>query len=291
MILGIPIQAIMQGLINGLAMGWIYVLMAMGLTLIYGIMRIMQFAHGEIYMIAAYIVYYLSAVFGLPLPVAIFVGIVLTSLFGIVLERFLFRPIKSSDIGPFIMTTGLILILQCVAVVMFGVYQRHIPRLAKGTYEIMGSFIPKDRLVVVFFAIILSVILYLFLKKTKFGLAMVASAQDPEGAISLGINPDRMSSLVMAMGCALAAAGGAFAGALFDVNPSMGFPALVKGLTILVLGGMGSLPGAIIGGIIIGLIDGVVPILFGPALTSILPMLLVILLLLIRPQGLFGHEG
>lgn len=291
MIFNIPIQAILQGVINGLAMGWIYVLMAMGLTLIYGIMRIMQFAHGEIYMIGAYLVYYLSVTFGVPLFLAILVGMVMTALLGIVLERFLFRPTRDSELGPFIMTTGLILILQSGAMVIFGVYQRHIPRLAKGSIEFLGSYIPRDRILAVIIAVMLSGVLYLFLKKTKFGLAMVASAQDPEGAISLGVNPNRMAALTMAMGCGLAAAGGALAGALFDVNPVMGFPALVKGLTILVLGGMGSLPGAIIGGIVIGMIDGVVPIVFGPAMASIAPLVIVILILIIKPQGLFGHEG
>lgn len=291
MIFGIPVQAIIQGVINGLAMGWVYVLMAMGLTLIYGIMRIMQFAHGEIYMLGAYVVYYLAVSFGVPLLVSIIIGMIVIAVFGIALERFLFRPTKNSELGPFIMTTGLILILQSAAVIVFGVYQRHIPRLAKGSFQILGSFIPKDRIIAVCVAIVLSGALYLFLKKTKYGLAMVASAQDAEGAISLGINPNRMSALSMAMGCGLAAAGGALAGALFDVNPVMGFPALVKGLTILVLGGMGSLPGAIVGGIAIGMIDGIVPIVFGPALASIAPLLVVILILIIKPQGLFGHEG
>jgi len=100
-----------------------------------------------------------------------------------------------------------------------------------------------------------------------------------------------MSDLVMAMGCALADAGGALAGSLFHVNPAMGFPPLVKGITIIVLGGLGSLPGAVIGGMLLGLVDGLVPILFGPAWASILPLLIVIIVLVIRPQGFFGHES
>ena len=287
----IPIQAILQGVINGLAMGWIYVLMAMGLTLIFGIMNIMQFAHGEIYMMGAYIVYYLSVVYGVPFFFATILGMIAMAFFGLLLERFLFRPIKEHEIAPFIMTTGLILVLQSAAVVTFGVYQRKLPSLAKGTYNILGSYVPKDRIVAVAAALVLSGLLYLFLKKTKFGLAMVASAQNPEGAISQGINPDKMSAMVMAMGCALAAAGGALAGSLFHMNPAMGFPPLVKGITIIVLGGMGSLPGALIGGMILGLVDGLVPILFGPALAAILPLLIVIIVLVIKPQGFFGHES
>ena len=289
--LELPIQAIIQGTLNGLAMGWVYVLMAMGLTLIFGIMEIMQFAHGEIYMLSGYIVYYLAAVYKVPFYIAALLSMAIIALFGVILEKFLFRPIKHEEIAPFIMTNGLALVLQSFAVVSFGVYRRRLPKLADGSLEIMGSFIPQDRLVAVAGAVILSGILYLFLKKTRFGMAMVASAQSPEGAISQGINPDRMSALVMAMGCALAAAGGALAGSLFNVSPAMGTPALIKGITILVLGGMGSLPGAIIGGLILGLVDGLVPIIFGAAWASILPLLLVIAVLLIRPQGIMGRES
>jgi branched-chain amino acid transport system permease protein len=119
---------------------------------------------------------------------------------------------------------------------------------------------------------------------------MVGSAQDAEGAILQGINPYKMAALSMAVGCALAAAGGVLAGSLFDLNPFMGLMPLMKGMTIIVLGGMGSLPGAFIGGMILGLVDGVVPILWGPGLASIVPLFFVIAVLLIKPQGFFGRE-
>ena len=138
-----------------------------------------------------------------------------------------------------------------------------------------------------------------FDKATDHCLLGIAMGDQPYAGIgrlvdrcgSQGINPDRMSALVMAMGCALAAAGGALAGSLFNVSPAMGTPALIKGITILVLGGMGSLPGAIIGGLILGLVDGLVPIVFGAAWASILPLLLVIAVLLLRPQGIMGRES
>jgi len=137
--------------------------------------------------------------------------------------------------------------------------------------------------------VILSLALYLFLKLTQYGQAMVASAQSSEGAILQGIDPNRMSALSMAIGCALAAAGGTLAGSLFTLSPYMGLMPLVKGITIIVLGGMGSLPGAFVAGMTLGLIDGVVPILFGAAWASIGPLLIVIVVLVIKPQGFFGH--
>ena len=275
---------------NGLALGWIYVLMALGLTLIFGIMRIMQFAHGEIYMIGAYVVYYLTASFKLPLLPAIGLSMLTMAAAGLILERFLFRQFKEDWLAAVVAATGLTLILQSGAVVVFGLYPKNIPSLAQGPFNIMGSMVPKDRVAAVVVAIVLSLVLYLFLKTTKYGQAMVASAQSPEGAIFQGISPNRMGAMAMAIGCALAAAGGTLAGSLFPLSPFMGITPLVKGLTIIVLGGMGSLAGAFIAGMILGLIDGLVPILFGHAWAAIGPLLLVTTVLVIKPQGIFGHE-
>jgi branched-chain amino acid transport system permease protein len=287
--LNLPIEAIWQGLMNGLALGWIYVLMALGLTLIFGIMHIMQFAHGEIYMLGAYVVYYLTASLGFSLLAAMALSMLVMSVIGLVLERFLFRPLKTDWASAVVGATGLTLILQSGSVVMFGLYHRNIPLLAQGPFNILGTVVPKDRIVAVVAAVILSLALYFFLKLTEYGQAMVASAQNPEGAILQGIDPNRMSGLSMTVGCALAAAGGTLAGSLFNLSPYMGIMPLVKGITIIVLGGMGSLPGAFIAGMTLGLIDGLVPILFGATWASIGPLLLVIVVLVIKPQGFFGH--
>ena len=285
----LPAYAIWQGVINGLALGWIYVLMALGLTLIFGIMHIMQFAHGEIYMIGAYVVYYITAFFKLPLFLATALSMVIMAVVGLILERFLFRKLKIDWLSAVVATTGLTLILQSGAVVIFGLYERSIPLMAHGPFNITGIIIPKDRVVAVVVAVILGLVLFFFLKITKYGQAMVASAQSPEGARLQGIGPDKMAALAMALGCALAAAGGTLAGSLFALSPFMGLPPLVKGLTIIVIGGMGSLPGAFLAGMILGLIDGVVPILFGHAWAAIGPLLLVIIILVIKPEGFFGH--
>jgi branched-chain amino acid transport system permease protein len=288
-ILDLPLQVIWQGVINGLALGWIYVLMALGLTLIFGIMHIMQFAHGEIYMIGAYVVYYLTASFKFPLIIATALAMVVMGAAGLILERYLLRPLKEDWLSAVVATTGLTLILQSGAVVVFGLYERSIPMLARGPFKLLGLIVPKDRVAAVVVAVILSLCLYIFLKLTKYGQAMVASAQNAEGAILQGISPHKMAAMAMAVGCALAAAGGTLAGSLFALSPFMGLPPLVKGMTIIVIGGMGSLPGAFLAGMILGLIDGLVPILFGHAWAAIGPLLMVILILTIRPQGFFGH--
>jgi len=289
--LDISAQVFWQGLLNGLALGWIYVLMALGLTLIFGIMRIMQFAHGEIYMLGAYAAYYLIASLEFPLFLAAGLSMLVMAAAGLILERFLFRPFKEDWPSAVVAATGLALILQSGAVVMFGLHHRNLPVLAEGPFNIMGNIIvPRDRIAAVALAVFLSLVLYLFLKATKYGQAMVASAQSPDGAILQGIGPNRMAALSMCIGCALAAAGGVLAGSMFQMGPFMGLVPLVKGLLIIVIGGMGSLPGALIAGMSLGLIDGLFPILFGHAWGSMSPLFFVILVLVIKPQGLFGHE-
>lgn len=279
-----------QAIANGLALGWLYVLMALGLTLILSIMGILQLAHGEVYMIGAYVTYYCCVSFGVNLYASMFISMVVMAGFGILMERFLFRPVRAQILAPIVISLGLTLILMSSAVVGFGLYERSIPRLAQGSFVFLGSAVPKDRIIAVGFAIALLLLLYLFLKKSKYGQAMVASAQSREGALLRGISPNRMSSMAMAIGCALAAAGGTLGGSILMLTPFMGTLPLMKGLVIIVLGGMGSLLGAAIGGIFLGLVDGIVPIAFSPGFASLIPLLIVIFILLVRPQGLFGHE-
>jgi branched-chain amino acid transport system permease protein len=283
-------QVWIQAIANGLALGWMYVLIALGLTLILSIMSILQLAHGEVYMIGAYVTYFLCVSLGVNLYASIAISMVVMAVFGIIIEKFLFRPAQRQVLPPIVVSLGLTLILTSFAVTQFGLKEKSIPRLAEGSFIFLGSAVPKDRIIAVGFAIALLLLLYLFLKRTKYGQAMVASAQSPEGALLRGINPNRMSSLAMAIGCALAAAGGTLAGSILMLNPSMGTFPLMKGLVIIVLGGMGSLLGAAIGGIILGLIDGIIPVAFEPGIASVAPLIIVILILLVKPQGLFGHE-
>jgi len=264
--------------------------MALGLTLILSIMGILQLAHGEVYMIGAYVTYYSCVSFGVNLYASMFISMAIMAGFGFLMERFLFRPVRAEILPPIVISLGLTLILMSSAVVGFGLYERSIPRLAQGSFVFLGSAVPKDRIIAVGFAVGLLLLVYLFLKKSKYGQAMVASAQSREGAILRGISPNMMSSMAMAIGCALAAAGGTLAGSILMLTPSMGTLPLVKGLVIIVLGGMGSLLGAAVGGIFLGLVDGIVPVAFSPGLTSVAPLVVVILILLARPQGLFGHE-
>jgi len=284
-------SAWIQAIANGFALGWMYVLIALGLTLILSIMGILQLAHGEVYMIGAYVTYFLCVSLGVNLYASMIISMIVMGVFGVILEKFLFRPAQRQILPPIVVSLGLTLILMSFAVTQFGLKEKSIPRLAEDSIMFFfDSAVPKDRIIAVGFAVALLLLLYLFLKRTKYGQAMIASAQSPEGALLRGINPNRMSSLAMAIGCALAAAGGTLAGSILMLNPSMGTFPLMKGLVIIVLGGMGSLLGAAVGGIILGLIDGILPVAFEPGITSVAPFIIVIIILLVKPQGLFGHE-
>jgi branched-chain amino acid transport system permease protein len=286
----LPVEVWVQAVANGLALGWLYILMALGLTLILSIMNLLQLAHGEVYMMGAYITYYVCVSLNINFYASMFISMAIMAGFGILIERFLFRPARAQVFAPVVISLGLSLILTSSAVVGFGLYERSIPRLAQGSLVFLGSAVPKDRIIAVGFAVALLLLLYLFLKTSKYGQAMVASTQSKEGALLKGISPNLMSAIAMAIGCALAAAGGTMGGAILALNPFMGTLPLQKGLVIIVLGGMGSLLGSVLGGIFLGLIDGIVPMIFGPLVTSVAPLVIVIFILLVRPQGLFGHE-
>ncbi len=207
--MGFPIQVWQQAVVNGLALGWLYILMALGLTWILSIMGILQLAHGEIYMVGAYLVFYFSRYFGLNLYLSIFLSMVVMAAAGILLERFLFRARPGQDpvMAPIIISTGLTLILTSGAVVSFGLYDRSVPRLINGSFAMFGGGVPKDRLLAMAFSVATILLLYLFLKRTRWGQAILASSQNREGALLRGIDPNQMSMISMAIGCSLGSSG------------------------------------------------------------------------------------
>jgi len=281
---------LLQSIMNGLVLGWVYVLMALGMSLILSIMNILQFAHGEVYMLGAYVVYYFAIILGLDFFVSILISVILMSALGLFLERVFFRPLRAEFLPSMIVALGLMIILQSSVTVGFGINPKAIPSFAPGSIGILGTRIGSDRVIAVGISIALTLLLYIFLKRSKYGLALTAAPQHREACILQGISPDRMSALAMAIGSALAAVGGALMGATLVLNTTMGGTALLKGLIIIVLGGVGSLLGVVLGGIILGLVDGVVLVVFGPVAASVAPLLLVVVILVIKPMGLFGHE-
>lgn len=284
-------QLLWQSLINGFALGWLYILMALGLSLIFGITRVMQFAHGEIYMLGGYVVYVLSVSLELDLYLSILIAMVVVGSFGLLLYLGLFKRFSGQMVNPIIISVGLTLILQSAMIVTFGITQRTLPRLSEGHFSVLGSPVPRDRILVIGVSFVLVVALYVAQKKHRYGQGMIASVQSPEGALLQGISHTRMGAISMFIGSALAAAAGGLAGSVFQLTPYMGVQPLIKGLVIIVLGGLGSLPGVVVGGILLGVLDGVAPVVIGSGWAAILPLVIVMVVLVVKPKGLWGHEG
>ena len=283
-------EVIWQSLTNGLMMGWVYVLVALGLTIVFSIMRILQLAHGEIYMLGAFCVYYVCVVLGINIFIAFVISALALALVGVALERLCFRRFRGRFDISMIIAIGLILLLQTTAAVGFGTQEKWVPKLIPGVMNVWGIHLAWDRVLAVIIGIILVSFLFLFIQRTRLGQAMVAISQDPDAAALQGIDVNRISSLSMAIGCALAAIAGGLMGAIFQVEPFMGSFAMAKGIAVIILGGLGSIWGAVIGGIIIGLIDGMVPMAANTTVATIIGFILIIVILIIRPQGILGHD-
>ena len=275
---------------NGLASSGIYILVALGLTLVMSIMGIVQMSHGEIYMIGAYCAYYMVVHLGLNFFLALLIAFVFVGCVGIFLERVFFRPFRGELDRAVIISIGLILVFQNLVLSIAGGNPRSYNSPIRGVLRIFGTAISWERLFIVFTGVILLVALFLFINKTKTGQAMLAISQDRVGAALQGININRLSAVAMFLGCGLAAIAGALVGALFSMSPTMGTFALMKGIAVIVLGGLGSISGAVIGGLIIGLIDGIMPVLTTSHITGLISFTVIILILIFRPQGISGHE-
>jgi branched-chain amino acid transport system permease protein len=264
----------------------------MGLTLILSMLGMLQLAHGEIYMLGGYGTYYFSVVFGLNYFLALLISVILIGGFGILLETVFFRPYRGAEFfRAVIMATGLMLILQTGAVIAFGGSNKVVTTPFPGSLSVAGVSISWERLMIIIVSAVFVAALFLLVNRTKIGQAMVAVSQDVDAAALQGINPNRISSIAMFIGCALAAAAGGLMGAIFTLSPGMGGFALMKGIAVIILGGLGSLTGAVVGGFILGLVDGIVPAFLSTHLASLFGFILIIMILLFKPQGLMGHAS
>ena len=283
-----PIELLIQALLNGFGLAVVYVLVALGLTLIFSILEIINFAHGEFYMLGGFAAYYLCAVGGLNYVATLVLAVLLVGLAGVVAERLVFRHLRGKTLNAFIVSLGLLWVLQATAQLSFGVLDKSVPSAVSGIVRVGGVIVSRERLFVILTAVALIIGLYLFLKFTRTGQAMRAVAQDAEAAALQGINIELTSALGFGIGCALAGAAGALLAPIFAVSPTMGALPVVKAFIIIIVGGMGSLPGAVLGGLLLGAVEGVGTLFMSSAAVNILGFLMVIAILLLRPRGLLG---
>lgn len=279
-----------QIIVNGLVSGVVYVLIALGITLAFSILRVINFAHGEFYMLGAYIAYYFSVELGLNYWAAFPLAVLAGGLLGAAVDQVLLRRVGRELLKTLIMTLGLMLILQSAATFFFGTQEKAIPSPISGVLRSTYLTIPKEKLVIVLICIALIVGLLVLVRWTKMGRAMRAVTQDRDAALIQGVNVEGVFAIALAIGCGLAAAAGALMAIVLPIGPYMGSVPLLKGLTIIILGGMGSIPGAVLGGLILGEIESFITFYASPLASQLVFFVLIILILFVRPRGLFGVE-
>lgn len=288
-------QSLSNFIVNGLIMGCLYALMAAGLALILGVLKIVNFAHGEMYMIGAYVFYAFTARLGVHPAISIVFSMLAVGLLGALVERGLLTPLYAGklerpDEYALLMTFGLGILLLQAALQVMGPYQKSPPELAAGSLEFMGIVLSANRAVAGAIAMVFLLALLTILQRTQLGIALRALAQDRDVAAVMGINVHRMSPVAFGMGAALAAASGSLLGPIFLVYPAMGALPSVKSYVILVLGGMGSVKGAILGALLLGVLENLGVFFLSPGYRDAYGFLVLIVVLLLRPNGLFGGE-
>ncbi len=290
-----------QQLVNGLTLGSVYGLIAIGYTMVYGIIGMINFAHGEIYMIGAFVAVIIFVTFnGLPIIASILLvllfSILITAVYGWTVERLAYRPLRNSfKLAPLISAIGMSIFLQNYMQLAQGARNKAIPPMFLGGFELWGEgdFIAKISYIqsfIIIFTMVVMVIFTKFINGTSIGRQQRACEQDKTMAALLGVNVDRTVSLTFVLGACLAAIAGILVTAYYGViNFYIGFLAGLKAFTAAVLGGIGSLPGAMLGGIIIGLIEAFWAGYFSPEWKDVAAFTILVLVLIFRPQGLLGR--
>lgn len=280
---------IIQQIINGMAIGGVYVLIALGLTTVFGILGIAHFAHGSISMFGGYLTFFLVVSQGFPLILAILVALIVGFVLGLLIEILAYRPVRNaSHINAFIVALGLTMMVEGLNLQFFGHEQVVIPTNLSRVFRIGGVTIPELRLYVILAAALLIAAMTLFVEKTKTGQAIRAVAENRDAAILMGVNVNTIPLVVFAISTALGVCAGVMVGALFAIAPGIGEGLVVKGFAVLILGGLGSIPGAVVGGLVLGITEALAAGFISSAYKDVIAFVVMIAVLLFRPQGLMG---
>lgn len=277
-----------QQFANGIALGSVYSLVALGLTLVYGVLKIPNFAHGAFYMLAGYATYMLLVSAGVAYPLAVVASIVILSLIGAASEWIVFRPLEGeTPIHAMIAALGLLFFLEGTADLFWGPDYRRVPSPLEGTVNVFGVTVTEQRVLVIGAAILVMAGLFWFLRRTITGMTIEAMAQDREGALLVGIDTRRVALLTVVVSAALAAVAGSLIAPLVLVFPNMGELIILKAFVIVILGGMGSVPGAIVGGYVLALAEVMAGTYVAFAFSELIAFAVLVLVLVVRPTGLF----
>jgi branched-chain amino acid transport system permease protein len=276
-------------LFNGLSLSAIYILVALGFTLVFGIMRVVNFAHGEFAMMGGFWLLFLLGWCGLPYWVALPLAAVMVGVTSLLPEQFVFRPLYGQELPSMIAALGLSVAIAEGAVIVFQVHERNIPSTFQGLFQVGGFTFPEDRLVVMAIAFAALVGFWLFVRFTRIGLALRTVAQDREIAEAQGIDTRSIYRITFFLATMLAALGGALFSQIYALSPYTGQVPLMKAFIIVIVGGLGSVPGAALGGLLLGMSESFLHTFFGASVAQFASFGAIILLLIARPWGLLGQ--
>ncbi len=280
----------MNILINTLVLGIMYILASLGFAFIFNMLGTINLAHGALYMVGAYLCYYLCAAAGVNNWIAMVIAAIVLALIGLLLERVMFRPFLADFDRIVMISVGLITIGQTICNILTGSRALVIPSYAKGLSTIAGTSVSNERLVTFGVGLLLLLAVLYIVNRTALGRQMEAVSQDRLGAALQGINIHRVSAIVCAIGIALAAVAGCFMGAYQGLSANMGDTMNLRILMLVMLAGAGSMNGIIITGMVMGFLDVIFPLFFQGNAGSAIPIAIIVVLLLIKPEGFFGHE-
>jgi len=280
----------LQQLLNGLANGMGYVLIAVGLTLVFGVLRVVNFAHGEFFMLGAYVTYYGMTLMGMGYISALLVATLVVAVLGILANRFFFQPLKKEHEFTILLSSlGLAVLLTHLAATIFGADPKYVDTpYSDATVSLGDITVTEQRIGVILVASAMIAATYWFIKHTRMGKMMQATAQNPEGAALSGINTKYVHAYTFALACALAALSGALVGPTAMLYPTVGDWAVLKGFIVVVMGGLGSVTGALLGGLILGVAESLGGGYISLGFKEAIGYAIIIVVLLLRPNGLFN---
>lgn len=282
-----------QQVINGLMLGSVYALLALGYTMVYGIIKLINFAHGDIYMLGAYFGYFFIKVLHLNFFIALVLVMAVSAVIGVLIEYIAYRPLRHSPrIAVLISALGISFLLENGMTYLYGSDQRSFPQAIKTVqYHFYGIQVSNIQLIIAVTSIVLMLLLTYVVKRTKMGRAMRAVSADPDAATLMGININHTISFTFAIGSALAAAGGVLIGLYYNsIDPLMGMTPGLKAFVAAVLGGIGIIPGAAVGGWLIGILETMVQATSFSAYKDAIVYAMLIVILLIKPTGILGKN-
>jgi branched-chain amino acid transport system permease protein len=289
-------QTAIQLSLTSLQIGAVYILFSLGLTLIFGVMRIVNFAHGHLFAVSALVVTVtLTWLVGIGFPVlpayfiAVVAGVFVSAILGLIIYMFGFKYFQRDMVGSFILSIGLVLLLDGIFMEIFGGAVRGVPAILPGSIKIFGASVTQQRLFLCAMAVLITAILYWALTYTKLGKALRAVSIDHEAAMLQGVPYNRIAILGFMIAAVLAALAGALIAPVSIVTPTIGADYLIKGFIAVIIGGLGSIPGAILGALFVAVIETLGSYYIDPTSATIAIFVLVIVVLLVRPKGLMGH--